>query len=86
MGYAQLLLSLATSAQIGLGLIPNPASGLIERNVAMARQTIDLLSVLEEKTRGNLTEDERQLQDELLYALRMQYVAAEQGGDLVKKG
>lgn len=77
MSFSHLILSLATSAQIGMGMMPNPGSGKLERNIPMARQTIDLIAILQEKTQGNLTAEEAKLLDELLYTLRMQFLEAE---------
>ena len=74
------LLSLSTSALMHLGLIPNPASGAMEKDLALAKQTIDLLSLLKQKTQGNLDPEETQLLDSILYDLRMQYVEARQEG------
>ena len=74
------LLSLSTSALMHLGLIPNPASGAMEKDLALAKQTIDLLSLLKQKTQGNLDSEETQLLDSVLYDLRMQYVEARQEG------
>ena len=68
------LLSLATSVQMYLGLIANPQTKLVETNLAAARETIDLLGILEEKTRGNLTPEEQRLLEHVLYDLRMQYL------------
>lgn len=74
------LLSLSTSALMHLGLIPNPGSGQIETDLALAKQTIDLLSLLRQKTQGNLDSEETQLLDSVLYDLRMKYVEARQEG------
>jgi hypothetical protein len=74
------LLSLSTSALIHLGLIPNPVSGRVEADLDLAKQTIDLLSLLKNKTQGNLDSEETQLLDSILYDLRMQYVEARQKG------
>jgi Domain of unknown function (DUF1844) len=68
------VLSLATSAQVHLGAIPNPATGKQDADPNLAKQTIDILGVLEEKTKGNLTEQEAKLMDHLLYDLRMMYM------------
>lgn len=68
------ILSLASSAQVHLGLIPNPASGKPEKNLELAKQTIDILAVLQEKTRGNLAKEEDRLLEGILYDLRMKFV------------
>jgi len=72
--FASFLISLSSSAFIHLGDIPDPVSGEIKKNLPLAKQTIDLLGLLREKTRNNLQEDEEKLFDHLLYDLRMRYV------------
>lgn len=75
--FASLLISLGHSALYHLGLVADPHSGERgERNLALARETIDLVEMLQEKTRGNLTADEERLLEDLLYDLRMRYVEA----------
>jgi hypothetical protein len=74
---ASLLISLGHSALYHLGLVADPQSGQRgERNLALARETIDLVEMLQQKTRGNLTPDEERLLEDLLYDLRMRYVEA----------
>jgi hypothetical protein len=70
------LLSLSTSALMSLGEVKDPATGEVQVNFPLARQTIDLLSLLEEKTQGNLTGEEERLLSQVLYDLRMRYMAA----------
>ena len=70
------LLSLSTSALMHLGLIPNPVSGQLEKDLPLAKQSIDLLNLIRQKTQGNLEPDEAQLLDSMLYDLRMKYVEA----------
>jgi hypothetical protein len=72
--FASFILSLATSSLIHLGEEVDPMSGKKEVRMEQAREVIDLLSILEEKTRGNLTPDEESLMSRLLYTLRMKYV------------
>ena len=74
--FGTFLISLASSAVFHLGEAPNPESGKVEKNLPLAKQTIDILGMLREKTRGNLTQEEAQLLDNLLYDLRMKYVDA----------
>jgi hypothetical protein len=75
--FAAFVLSLAHTAAVHFGDIPDPVSGQAnEPHLAAAHQMIDILSLLEEKTRGNLTAEERQLLDQLLYELRMRFVEA----------
>jgi len=66
------VLSLNTSALVHLGADPDPA-GELRENLPMARQTIDILTMLEEKTRGNLTGAEERLVGQVLFDLRMRY-------------
>jgi hypothetical protein len=73
------VLSLAHTAAFHFGDVPDPVSGQPGQvNLAAAQQIIDILSLLETKTRGNLTAEERQLLEQLLYELRMRYVEAGQ--------
>jgi hypothetical protein len=73
--FSSFLLSLATSAMAHLGEVPDPASGKTVESLDGARQMIDILSLLREKTRGNLEPEESQLIDSLLYELRMRYLS-----------
>lgn len=68
------ILSLASSVQVHMGLIPNPGTGKPEKNLNLAKQTIDILGVLQEKTKGNLKQEEDKLLEGILYELRMKYV------------
>lgn len=70
------VLGLASTAFIHLGVAPNPETGRSERNLGLARQSLELLSLLKEKTRGNLTPDEEQFFSQLLTDLRLRYVEA----------
>ncbi len=71
------VLSLGSSALIHLWEAPDPLSGKTqEADLPLAQQSIDLLALLQEKTRGNLSEDEARFLDTLLYDLRVRYVAA----------
>lgn len=72
-GLLEIIRSLGTTAYTALGLVPDP-SGARRRDPAIARQMIDWLSVLELKTRGNLTFEESDLLARILYELRMAYV------------
>ncbi len=72
--FSTFVLSLTTSAQVHLGLIPNPSDQAVHTDLPLAKQTIDILGVLEEKTKGNLEEHESQLLDKVLYDLRMMYL------------
>jgi len=68
--------SLATQALMFLADERDPKTGESLRRLDLAKHSIDLLSVLEEKTRGNLNDGEKRLLDTLLYELRMAYVSA----------
>jgi len=73
--FSTLVVSLSTSALYSMGLAPDPATGKTHApNLTMARQTIDTLELLEEKTRGNLDMDEQRLLKSLLYELRLRFV------------
>jgi hypothetical protein len=75
------VLSLAHTAAYHFGDVPDPVSGQAgTANLAAAQQIIDILSLLEQKTRGNLTPEERQLLEQLLYELRMRFVEASKTG------
>jgi len=74
--FTNFLLSLSTSILIQLGEVQDPMSNQNEKNLPNAKQTIDLLGMLREKTKGNLTPDEEKLFENLLYDLRMRYVRA----------
>jgi hypothetical protein len=68
------ILSLNASALMHLGAIEDPESGRPSKNLPMAKQTIDILSMLEEKTRGNLTNEEENMLKNILYDLRIAFV------------
>ncbi len=68
------ILSLNASALLHLGALEDPETGRPSKNLSMAKQTIDILSMLEEKTRGNLTKDEENMLKNILYDLRIAYV------------
>lgn len=68
------LSTLGMQAWIAMGVIANPMSDKTEENLEQAKFIIDTLSILQEKTKGNLTEDESKLLDTLLYELRLGYV------------
>jgi hypothetical protein len=69
-----LVASLQMSAWMALGKIMNPMTHKAERNLEQAKETIDVLGVLEERTRGNLSDDESRALTRILYELRMNYV------------
>ena len=68
---------MAHTAAVHFGDIPDPVSGQDgETNLPAAQQMIEILALIEEKTRGNLTAEERQLLEQVLFELRMRYVEA----------
>ena len=74
--FATFIFSLNSSALVHLGVIEDPATNQKTANLPLAKQTIDILGVLEEKTKGNLTEDEEKLLTNILHDLRLMYVKA----------
>ena len=72
--FSTFVFSLGTSAMYHFGDFPDPVTKKAERNLEAAKQTIDILGILKDKTKGNLTEDEDRLLESLLYELRMRYV------------
>jgi len=72
--FSTFILSLSTSVLMNLGLVENPVTGKTEKEPAVARQTIDLITLLKEKTRGNLSDEETKLVDDVLHELRLWYV------------
>ncbi len=75
--FSSFILSLGTSALIHIGEEANPATGLKQVDLPNARQVIDLLTLLKEKTEGNLNQEESHLISQLLYTLRMKCIALE---------
>jgi hypothetical protein len=78
--FASFVLSLSSSALYHFGEIPDPVTSKKERNLLLAKQTIDILGILKEKTAGNLTKEEDALLSNLLYDLRMRYVRETEKG------
>jgi hypothetical protein len=81
LSFIEFVLSLASTAAVHLGDLPDPASG--ERpsvNLEGAEQMIEILALLDQKTRGNLTAEERQVLEQVLYELRMRFVEVSNAG------
>ena len=76
--FTSFCLSLATSALYHLGAAGEPETGEVapEKNLSLARQTIDALEMLRDKTRGNLDDEEDKLLESLLYELHVRFVEA----------
>jgi Domain of unknown function (DUF1844) len=72
------IFSLNSSALVNLGVIEDPATNQKAKNLPMAKQTIDILAMMEEKTKGNLLDDEANMLKTMLYELRMLYVKESQ--------
>lgn len=78
--FTQLVLSFQAAAWQQMGKVASVISGKVERDLDMAKHSIDMLAMLEEKTKGNLNEDESKYLAHVLFELRMNYL------DEVKKG
>jgi hypothetical protein len=77
LSFTAFVLSLASTAAIHFGDLPDPVSGeAAEVNLDGAAQMIEILALLDQKTRGNLTAEERQILEQVLYELRMRFVEA----------
>ncbi|MBI1748331.1 MAG: DUF1844 domain-containing protein [Acidobacteria bacterium] len=72
--FATFILSLSTSAVVSLGEIPDPSMGKLAINLEHAKQIIDILGIIKNKTLGNLQKEEEALLNGLLYDLRMKYL------------
>ena len=73
--FSTFIMSLTSSAFYHLGDMPDPSTGKKEVNLPAVQQTIDMLIMLREKTKGNLKEDEEKLIEQLIYELQVKYVA-----------
>jgi Domain of unknown function (DUF1844) len=74
--FSTFVISLSTQALMHLGEIASPLSGKVETDVPVAKQMIDILGMLRDKTRGNLNASEDRLMEDILFDLRMKYVEA----------
>ena len=77
--FSTFMLSLSHSALVHLGDAPDPTGAAAAVSLPLARQTIDLLALLQEKTKGNLTGAEEHMMDQVVYELRMRYVEVSSG-------
>ncbi len=81
LSFTAFVLSLASTAAIHFGDLPDPQSGQrAELNLDGAAQMIEILALLDQKTKGNLTAEERQLLEQVLYELRLRFVEASGAG------
>jgi hypothetical protein len=74
MSFASFLVGLSAQALMHLGEVPDPVSGEVHRDLPGAQQLIDLIGILQEKTRGNLDPSEASMLEAILFDLRMKYV------------
>ncbi|MDY6863904.1 MAG: DUF1844 domain-containing protein [Thermodesulfobacteriota bacterium] len=74
--FVTFIISLSSSVSIHFGDMPDPVTNVSRVNLPLAKQTIDIISMLKEKTKGNLNASESKLIDTLLFELRMRYVKA----------
>jgi hypothetical protein len=72
--FSTFLVSLNSAVLTQLGIIADPGTGRREKNLLVAKQTIDVIAMLAEKTKGNLTADESTMLNSILYDLRIIYV------------
>lgn len=72
--FSTFVLSLGSSALMQMGEVPDPETGTTTQNLLMAKHTIDVLTMLQQKTENNLDDDEKRLLDGLLYEVRMKFV------------
>jgi hypothetical protein len=72
--FTTFVLSIASAAYMGLGLVPPEAGQTASTNYDLAKQNIDLLEMIFEKTKGNRTPDEDRLIEQLLFELRMRFI------------
>ncbi len=72
--FSILVMSIASSAAMSMGLSPNPQNNKIEKDRNMAKFNIDLLLILQEKTKKNLTDDEGKFLDSVVADLQMKYI------------
>ncbi len=79
--FMQLVMMFQGAAYQQMGKVMNPATQKVERNLEQAKGSIDMIGMLEEKTKGNLSENEKQMLEHTLYELRMNYVDELNKGD-----
>ena len=78
--FSSFVLSLSTTVMYHLGDFPDPATNKAEKNLAAAKQTIDMLNMIKIKTAGNLDTDEKDLLEGILYELMLRYVKEMEAG------
>ena len=80
LSFTAFVISLASTAAIHFGDLPDPSGATGVPNLDGAAQMIEILSLLDQKTRGNLTAEERQVLEQVLYELRLRFVEVAGGG------
>ena len=75
MNFSTFVMSLTSSAFYYLGDVPDPQTGEMHENLPAVKQTIDILLILQDKTKNNLSDDEDKLLEQLIYELQTKYVA-----------
>lgn len=83
--FMQIVMMFHGAAFQHMGKVMNPITQKVERDLAQAKHAIDILGMLEEKTRGNLTEDEKRMIEHTLYELRMNYLDETKKGEGAEK-
>lgn len=79
MSFSLFVQSLAHQSMMGLGIVPWPDSGLVKVELDLAKETIDILQILRDKSKGNLSNDEQVMLDSLLYQLQIAFVEISNG-------
>ena len=83
LSFTAFVISLASTAAIHFGDLPDPSGMKSEPNLEGAAQMIEILSLLDLKTKGNLTAEERQVLEQVLFELRLRFVKASDGGQRI---
>lgn len=83
--FSQIVITLAQTAYVHLGVIDDPFSKKKDKNLEQAKFTIDMLDILKEKTMGNLTKEESNLLEDILYDLHMKYLYETEQNDSSSK-
>lgn len=74
--FSSFVLSISTQAIVHMGYAEDPTTGLVEKNLPLARQEVAIIEMLDQKTKGNRTPEEEHLMEEVLYELRLRFVEA----------
>lgn len=72
--FSTFILSLASSTLMHLGEVPNPETGKKEKNIVLAKHSVDLLNMLSDKFSNGLSEDEKKLLQDVLYEVKIKYI------------